>query len=80
MPPGGVEGLVAGEATEAVSMVMPACRHHLLRRENLARASWTRSQLRLTHDGGRVERHRLRLGFLSMDQLVAVDAVDLGRQ
>ena len=77
--PGGVKGLVAGEATEAVAMVVPACRHHLLRGEHLARAAWAGSQLRLPHDGGRVQRHRLRLCLLTMNQLIAVDAVDLRR-
>ena len=38
------------------------------------------SQLCLAHDGGRVQRHRLCLSLLPMDQLVAVDAVDLDRR
>ena len=79
LPPGRVERLVAGEATEAVAMVVSAGRHHLLCGEHLPRAAWAGAQLRLPHDGGRVQRHRLCLRLLPMDQLVAVDAVDLSK-
>ena len=36
-PPGGVERLVAGEAAEAVSVIMTACCDHLFSREYLPR-------------------------------------------
>ena len=52
---------------------------HQCQGKHLSRASWAGSQLGLPHDGGGVQRHRLCLRLLSMDQLVAVDAVDLSR-
>ena len=39
-PPGGVKRLVAGEAAETVSVIVTACRDHLLSREYLPRIAW----------------------------------------
>ena len=43
----------------------------------VAPAARAGAQLRITHDGGGVERHRLGLCLLAVGQLVAVHAVDL---
>ena len=58
-------------------MVVTTGCHHLLGAEDLAAAPGAGAQLCLAHDGSGVQGHRLGLGLLPVDQLIAVHAVDL---
>ena len=76
---GAVQRLGAEDTPEAVAVIVTAGSHHLLCGEHFPPAPGTGSQGPVTRYGGRVQRHRLGLGFLPVKNLVAVETVDVIR-
>ena len=76
---GAVQRLGAEDTPEAVAVIVTAGRHHLLCSEHFPPAPRAGSQGAVARYGGRVQRHRLGLGFLPVTNLVAVETVDVIR-
>ena len=76
---GAVQRLGAEDTPEAVAVIVTAGGHHLLCSEHFPPAPRAGSQGAVARYGGRVQRHRLGLGFLPVTDLVAVEAVDVLR-
>ena len=76
---GAVQRLGAEDTPEAVAVIVTASSHHLLCSEHFPPAPGAGSQGAVARDGGRVQRHRLGLGFLPVTNLVAVETVDVIR-
>ena len=76
---GAVQRLGAEDTPEAVAVIVTAGSHHLLCGEHFPPAPGAGSQGAVARDGGRVQRHRLGLGFLPVTNLVAVETVDVIR-
>ena len=76
---GAVQRLGAEDTPEAVAVIVTTGSHHLLGGEHFAPTPGAGPQGAVTRYGGRVQRHRLGLGFLPVTDLVAVETVDVIR-
>ena len=62
-----------------MAVIVTTGSHHLLGGEHFAPTPGAGPQGAVPRDGGRVQRHRLGLGFLPVTNLVAVETVDVIR-